>query len=116
MLVAEISAGFLISRNGKIMFRKYLMALLIFHTAMTFYFLRGHGFWSVFPPFQEGYTWQIFSDLVVSISIVLSFIYRQLKIKKQNLNSFYVLIAGTVMLGSFAPLAYLLWNKNLFKD
>lgn len=98
------------------MFRKYLILLLLAHTAMTFYFLRDHGFWSVFPPFQEGYTWQIFSDLVVSISLVLFFIYRQLKIQKQNLNSFYILIFGTAMLGSFAPLIYLLLNKNLFND
>jgi hypothetical protein len=96
------------------MFRKYLMALLIFHTAMTFYFLRGHGFWSVFPPFQEGYTWQIFSDLVVSISIVLSLVYRQLKIKKEKMTPFYFLVGGTVLLGSFAPLAYLIYKRDLF--
>jgi hypothetical protein len=93
-----------------------LIILLIFHSAMTFYFLRYDGFWSVFPPFKEGYTWQIFSDLVVSISIVLFFIYRQLKIQKQNLTWFYILIVATAFLGSFAPLIYLLLNKKLFKD
>ena len=96
--------------------RIFLILLLIFHSAMTFYFLRHDGFWSVFPPFQEGYTWQIFSDLVVSVSIILFFIYRQLKLKKEKLNSFYILIVGTAMLGSFAPMIYLLLNKNLFND
>ena len=98
------------------MFRKFLIALLTAHTAMTFYFLRHDGFFSVFPPFQQDHTWQIFSDLVVSISLVLFFIFRELRLQKQKLNSFYFLIVGTVLLGSFAPLIFLLLNKNLFND
>lgn len=98
------------------MFRKILVLLLIFHTILTFYFLRNEGFFSVFPPFKEDYAWQIFSDLGVSISLVLFFIFRELRIKKQSLNLFYILVVATILVGSFAPLIYLLLNKNLFKD
>lgn len=98
------------------MLRKLLILLLVVHTILTFYFLRNDGFFSVFPPFKEDYAWQIFSDLGVSISLVLFFIFRELRIQKKSLNLFYVLVVATVLLGSFAPVIYLLLNKNLFND
>lgn len=98
------------------MFRMGLILLLVAHTVLTFYFLRNDGFFSVFPPFKQDYAWQIFSDLAVSISLVLFFIFRELRIKKQSLNMFYILVVATILVGSFAPLIYLLINKNLFKD
>ena len=98
------------------MFRIMLILLLVIHTAMTFYFLRNDGYFSVLPPFKEGYTWQIFSDLAVAMSLILFFIYRELKLRKESLISVYVLGLATLLLGSFAPLAFLLCRKDLFKS
>jgi hypothetical protein len=67
-----------------------------------------------FPPFSDMYVYQIFSDLVMSLGIVLTLILILLRRKGRSLTGFYILMVGSVALGSFAPIIYLLIEKDFF--
>lgn len=96
------------------MVRGFLIFLLLIHTLISFFVFKQVGVLSVFPPFDELHTTQIFSDLVVSASLVLTLIYVQLKKKNKSLKPFYACAGGVILTGSFALLIYLLIEKELF--
>lgn len=96
------------------MIRRILLVLLLFHSVITFYVLRDTGYWSVLPPFNELYAYQIFSDLVVSLAILLLFLWLELKRKQKPMKPLVLVGLGMILLGSFSPLIYLLIDKELF--
>lgn len=97
------------------MFRIYLIVALIIHSAITLYTLKDTGPLAPFPPFAELVSYQIFSDLIVSISIALLFIYQEIQRKSIKQKGFWICVFFTPIVGSFSPLIYLLWEKKLFK-
>lgn len=84
------------------------------HSVISFFVFRQVSIWTVFPPFSELYVNQIFSDLLVSIGLVLMFIFMQLKKKQRSYKYFYLCCIGVIFMGSFSPLIYLLYEKDLF--
>ena len=56
-------------------------------------------------------TYQIFTDLVISVSLVLLLIYKQRVRKKQGLMPFLICYIGTFFLGSSALFFHLVWDK-----
>jgi hypothetical protein len=69
-----------------------------------------------FPPFQELFVYQIFSDLVVSLILVLVFIYFEMRKKKKPLIPFVLCCAGVGLMGSFSVLIYLFLNSDLLNS
>lgn len=90
------------------MFRLVIGIALLIHGAFTVVAFLEHGYAGAFPPFSETNTTQIFSDLVVALALVNVWVYRDLK--RRNLPSvwFFVHLLATALVGSFAPLTYLL--------
>jgi len=84
------------------------------HSIVSLLVFRSADVLSVFPPFHEIHTYQIFSDLGVSLSIVMLFIYREIKLKKKRMIAFVFCGVATLLFGSFAPLIFLLINQDLF--
>lgn len=97
------------------MIRALLIVLLLIHSAVSFFVFKQVGIMSAFPPFNELHTTQIFSDLCMSASVALIFIFVQLRKKKKSLVPFYACSVGVVLTGSFALLTYLLIEKDLFE-
>lgn len=93
-----------------------LVLILLGHTIVSGLVFQHVSILSVFPPFEESHTYQIFSDLLVSISLVMFFIYRELRRRKKSLTTFYVCCAGVIVMGSFSPLIYLLLDKDLLSN
>jgi len=98
------------------MTKPILILLLLIHGTVTLVAFNKVGILTVFPPFEEVHTYQIFSDLLVSVALAMMFIYRELKRKQRPLKAFYGCCVGVVLLGSFAPLIYLLMDKELLQD
>lgn len=98
------------------MTKSLLILLLLIHGMVSFVAFSQVGILTVFPPFEEAHTYQIFSDLLVSISLTMMFIYRELKRKQRPLKAFYACCVGVVLLGSFAPVIYLLWDREVLQD
>ncbi len=96
------------------MTRAVLIALLVAHTAITFAALRDESVWSVFPPFQQRYVYQIFSDLCASLGMVFLLCYHQLRRRGRSMRGLVITMLGAGLLGSFAPLIFLLVEKDLF--
>ena len=97
------------------MTRLVLIAFLIAHSITTLIALRDTSVWSVFPPFRDDFIYQMFSDIVTSIGIILLLCYLQLKRKNRSYVGLWVMFFGSLLLGAFAPLIYLLIEKKLFE-
>ncbi len=88
---------------------KWLITLLLIgHSAITVWAMEQHSFWDFFPPFQERLTTQIFSDLTIAMGLVLGFFYLERKSQARPMLPWYGCALATLLLGSFAPLIYLL--------
>jgi len=98
------------------MIKIFLIFLLLVHSIITVFSLKAASFLSVFPPFEEAYMYQVFSDLVVAVLLVHVFIFCELKRRKKSLKPLFLCFLGTALMGSFSPLIYLLLEKDLFKD
>lgn len=85
-----------------------LIILLAAHTAVSLWASQTHSFLDFFPPFNDRLTTQVFSDLSVSIILVLVFIYQDRKRAQKSMGPWWLCAFGTILLGSFAPLIYLL--------
>ena len=68
-----------------------------------------------FPPFNELATYQIFADLIISLTILLTFIYQEVRRKSLSQKLFWICALTTPLIGSFAPLLYLIWEKRIFQ-
>lgn len=99
-----------------ITYRNLLIFLLLMHSIVSAWVFKSVPIIAVVPPFDELHTTQIFSDLAVSISIVFLFIHRELCRLKKPMKLFYICLVAMIFTGSFAPLAYLLWDKELLNS
>lgn len=59
--------------------------------------------------FKNSATIQIFIDLVISLGLLLVFIFHDAKIKNRNFNLWLII---TLAIGSFGPLLYLITRKK----
>ena len=98
----------------KIYLRPIIITLLICHLMITLYVCYHEGWLCPFPPFSSLTTYQVFSDLIIAISLLDIFILFEMENKNIPKIRFIYLAIGTVLLGSFAPMLFLLWNKELF--
>ena len=96
--------------------RFLLIIMLIAHSIVTFFTLKDAGILGPFPPFKELVTYQVFSDLIVSLWIGLIFIHQEVKRKSLSLKLFWICVLSTPLVGSFSPLLYLIWEKRLYQD
>lgn len=97
------------------MIRPLLLAALLIHFVVTIYTLKDDGFWAPFPPFSELYVYQVFHDLVMALGIVFLFCFTALKRKGRSYKRLWLTMIATVFVGTFAPLIYLLVEKDLFE-
>ena len=67
-----------------------------------------HGYAGYFPPFAQSNTTQIFSDLVIALTLVNCWVF--VGVERRGLPRYWfgVHVVGTALLGSFASLTYLL--------
>ena len=96
--------------------RFFLIILLIAHSIVTFFTLKDAGLLGPFPPFKELVSYQVFSDLTLSLLIGLIFIHKEVKRKSLSLKLFWICVLSTPLVGSFSPIIYLIWEKRLYKD
>jgi hypothetical protein len=95
------------------MLRVIVLGLLTFHTAMTVWATRTDSIWMVFPPFQQDYVWQIFSDLVTALGLFYVVCWADIKRRHLSPVGFWISLLMTWPLGSFAPLIWLLWDRKI---
>jgi len=89
-----------------------LMAVAV-HGALTAYAWTERGYAGFFPPFAQSNTRQIFSDLVIALSLVNVWVYHDLIRHGRSLRWFGAHLLATAIAGSFAPLIYLLVRDRL---
>jgi len=95
--------------------RTLVLLLLAGHSAVTAFALKDGSVLSVFPPFQERFVYQIFSDLAVSLALLLILFHGELKRLGRSPKPLVFVFLGMAAVGSFAPLVYLLVEKDLFR-
>jgi hypothetical protein len=96
--------------------RYFTLILLLSHTAVSWISLKKEKLLDVFPPFKELFVYQIFSDLVIALILVLTFIYFEVKKKNKPLFPFILCCLGVGFIGSFSVLLYLIFDKSLFNQ
>ena len=90
------------------MFRLAIFTVLLAHSGLTFFSFLDTGYSGFFPPFTDTNTTQIFSDLVIALSLVNIWVYFDLKSRNKPIHWFFIHLIATALFGSFAPLIYLL--------
>lgn len=85
-----------------------ICAAILIHGWLSFMAFMDHGYAGYFPPFPDTNTTQIFSDLVLALSLVNIWVYFDLKRHGKPISWFFTHLVATAMVGSFAPLVYLL--------
>ncbi len=98
------------------MLRAVLLLTLLVHTTFTLYVCRESGYLSLFPPFNELATYQIFVDLCIASSLVLLLLYLNAKRTGQPLWPLLLCAIGVALSGSIAPLTYLLIYRAVYED
>jgi hypothetical protein len=88
------------------------MIALVAHGYLTLIAWGDHGYSGFFPPFAMSNTTQIFSDLVIALTLVNVWVYLDLRRRGQSLYWFVLHLVGTAAAGSNAPLLYLLIRSN----
>ena len=81
---------------------------LITHYLFTIAAYSEHGFAGFFPPFEQSNTTQIFSDLVIGLSLVNIWVFYDLRRRGKSILWFVLHLVGTALAGSFVPLVYFL--------
>ena len=88
--------------------RAVLLLALLVHSVLTFKAFQDHGYAGFFPPFGQANTTQIFSDLVVALSLANVWVFMDLRRRNKSLAWFGLHLVSTVLTGSFALMVYLL--------
>ncbi len=89
--------------STRFIFGLLLLTFTAFSLAMTW----DAGFWSVFPPFDDLPTTQIFGDLVMAANIALFLLARDARERGRPLWPVALTALGVALLGSIAILLYL---------
>ncbi len=91
------------------MHRTLLTVTLILFGALTAAALWQHGYWGIIAPhFQSFGGGQVFADLVIALTLVMVWMWRDAKATGRNA---WPWIVATLALGSIGPLLYLLTRK-----
>jgi hypothetical protein len=86
--------------------RPLLLIILIPFTILTALALWHHGYWGILEPhFKTFGGGQVLADLVIALSLVLAWMWRDAKAKGRAYLPWFLL---TLVMGSFGPLLYLL--------
>ena len=84
--------------------RTLSIAILIPFLALTLYALLDVGYIGIFDYHRHSSAgWQVFTDLVIALVLLLLMIAKNAKAKARNIWPWFV---GTLFLGSIAPLIY----------
>ncbi len=90
--------------------RGLIIMTLIPFGALTVVALERHGYWGILAPhFQTFGAGQVFADLVIALTLVMVWMWRDAKATGRNP---WPWIVATLVLGSFSPLGYLLTRKS----
>ena len=85
--------------------RIFLGTVLFFFSILSGLVLWHHGYWGILAPhFQSFGAGQVLADLVISLSLVLTWMWHDAKASGRNIWPWIFL---TLTLGSFGPLMYL---------
>ena len=85
-----------------------LLIVLFVHSAFSYVAYIDHGYLGFFPPFVQSNTTQVFSDLVIALTLVNIWIYFDLRARSKPVLWMVLVLIGTLAMGSIAPLIYLL--------
>lgn len=86
-----------------------LVIAFIIHSALTYIAFSDWGYAGYFPPFMKSNTTQIFSDLVIALSLLHIWIFFDLKRRKLSLWWWPVIALSTAALGSFPAMVYVMF-------
>ena len=90
--------------------RKLLIAVIVLFGVLTGVALWQHGYWGILEPhFQTFGAAQVFADLVIALTIILVWMWRDARATGRNP---WPWIGMTLVLGSFGPLIYLLTRRS----
>ena len=89
--------------------RTLILVTLVLFGALTGAALWQHGYWGIFEPLLGGFGGaQVLLDLVIALTLVLVWMWRDAQASGRNIWPWIVL---TLAAGSFGPLLYLLTRK-----
>jgi hypothetical protein len=105
---SDIPLNYLI--GGVRMRRVLLTVTLLLFTVLTAVALARHGYWGIIAPhFRTFGAGQVFADLVISLSLILVWLWRDARATGRTP---WPWVAITLALGAFGPLLYLLLRPN----
>jgi Terpene cyclase DEP1 len=108
MTITLDTASSLYERN--VMPRPLLMLILIPFSVLSAIAMWQHGYWGILAPhFQTSGAGQVLADLVIALSLVMVWMWRDAKASGRKV---WPWIIFTLIAGSFGPLIYLLTRKN----
>ncbi|HAN30657.1 MAG TPA: hypothetical protein DCQ06_03575 [Myxococcales bacterium] len=81
---------------------------LVIHGVLSWQSFFDHGHAGYFPPLSHSNTTQILSDLMLALALVNVWVFVDLPRRGKAMYWFALHLVATAMLGSFAPLIYLL--------
>lgn len=91
------------------MYRGLIVAVLVLFGALSAMALWHHGYWGIVEPhFRSWGAGQVFADLVIALTLVMVWLWRDAR--RSGRNPWPWLVA-TLLLGSFSPLVYLLTRR-----
>ena len=91
--------------------RVLIPIVLALFGALTAAALWQHGYWGIIEPhFKTFGAGQVFADLVIALTLVMMWIWRDARSCGRNP---WPWLVATVLLGSFGPLVYLLTRSKL---
>ena len=89
--------------------RSVLTITLFLFGALSAVALWQHGYWGILAPhFQSFGAGQVLADLVISLSLVMVWMWRDAQHSGRNV---WPWLAATLVVGSFGPLLYLLTRR-----
>ncbi|WP_026072335.1 DUF2834 domain-containing protein [Nodosilinea nodulosa] len=90
--------------------RSLIVVILLLFGALSAVALWQHGYWGILAPhFQSFGAGQVFADLVIALSLVMVWMWRDARATGRNP---WPWIVATLATGSFGPLFYLLTRKS----
>lgn len=97
------------------MVRAMLTLVILGHGYLTAQSWLTHGYQGFFPPFAQANTTQIFSDLVISVSLLHFAIAADIQKREESALWNLPLLLGTSLCGSFSPLLYFFWRPTFLE-
>lgn len=90
--------------------RILILIVLALFGALTAVALSQHGYWGIIEPqFRTFGAGQVFADLVIALTLVMMWVWRDARSRGRNP---WPWLVATVVLGSFGPLVYLLTRRK----